>query len=380
MAHAAGALPVGLPRGRRQHHRQRGASEPEQRPRCLHHAAAVDRGRLQPGLRRAAACGWRSGGPAGPQGRDASGAGVLRSVLAPRGTEHLNRPAHRCACAHGDGCSLRLPGNPGDLDVGVHEPLRAAEGSRHLGGHLRSGGGVRSHHRWCTARALLVRLDLSGQHPARPDHLGPWSDPHPEDRPTPSASLRHPRGAHLDPRGHFAGPRHHPRSAMGMVVGDDAGVLRRRRRHPRDLRPRRATDTGAPARRKGLRHCQVLGRRHGHRRLVLLPVRVHLLDHPVLPIRQGLFDLVSGRAHAALRHRLGGLHPDWSDSGAQGRDSPGVGNRSPIHGGRAGDRGAERNPGCSVLRMDPALDGVLGAGSVVQHCSRHRSGHERADP
>ena len=50
-----GAVPLGVPGGGGQHHRQRGPAQPEPAPGRLDHLAAVDRRRLQPGLRRAAA-------------------------------------------------------------------------------------------------------------------------------------------------------------------------------------------------------------------------------------------------------------------------------------------------------------------------------------
>jgi len=49
-----------------------------------------------------------------------------------------------------------------------------------------------------------------------------------------------------------------------------------------------------------------------------LPLRVHLPDHPVLPIREGLLDSLCWCAHAPLRHRGSHLHAHRRRDGAQG--------------------------------------------------------------
>ena len=98
---------------------------------------------------------------------------------------------------------------------------------------------------------------------------------------------------------------------------------------------------GPAARRPGLQDPALHGRRAVDLGGVLLPLRVHLPHHPVLPVRQGVLDPVRRRAHAAVRHRRRRLHADRRRGGAQGGDTPGGHDGTAADGGRAGGGGLQ---------------------------------------
>ena len=127
-----------------------------------------------------------------------------------------------------------------------------------------------------------------------------------------------------------------------------------------------AAHRGAAARRPGLQDPPL------HRRCrldlggVLLPLRLHLPHHPVLPVRQGLLDAVGRRAHAAVRHR-GGVSrrspPSWRCRWARGSSS-----RWACADGSWPRRGGiQLVGGHRLLGADHAGHGAAGPRAVVDH-------------
>ena len=128
---------------------------------------------------------------------------------------------------------------------------------------------------------------------------------------------------------------------MGLGVGGHAGLLRRRRRPPGRLRAARAAHRGPAARRAGLRDPTLQRRRALHLGGLLLPLRVHLPDHPVLPVRQGLLDAVGRRAHAALCRSSRPSSPRSRPSWRSGRVPARRDGRAAAHGGRSARGGLQ---------------------------------------
>ena len=136
------------------------------------------------------------------------------------------------------------------------------------------------------------------------------------------APLRHPGRADLDGGDHDAGAGHHRGAAVGLGLGGHAGLLRRRRGPADRLHIAGAAHRGTAARRPGLQDPALHRRRAVHLGGVLLPLRVHLPHHPVLPVRQGLLDALGRPAHAAVRDRRRRVHADRRGGGAEGGDAP----------------------------------------------------------
>ena len=119
------------------------------------------------------------------------------------------------------------------------------------------------------------------------------------------------------------GARHHRGAPVGLGLGRHAGLLRDRGGLADRLHIDGVADGGSAARRAGLQDPSLHRRRAVHLGGVLLPVRLHLLDHAVLPVRQGVLDALGRRAHAPLRDRRRHRHADRSRRRAQGRLAPG---------------------------------------------------------
>ena len=97
----------------------------------------------------------------------------------------------------------------------------------------------------------------------------------------------------------------------------------------------------------------------------LLPVRVHLPHHAVLPVRQGLLDVVGGPAHAAVRIRRRHATPIAAVVASRwgaARRRP----RAPSHGGwtRRDGFDSEANTGTSADRLAMVLL-ALGLSSIT---------------
>ena len=147
-------------------------------------------------------------------------------------------------------------------------------------GHRR---GLRPHHRGRTARALLVRLDLPGQRTHRDRDAGrrPVADPAPA--PGHGPPVRRWRRLRLDGGRHGTGARHHRGTAVGMGGTRHRGLLCRRRRPPGPLHGARAAHDRTAPRCARLLHPPVHRGSALHLGGLLLPLRVHLPDHPVFP-------------------------------------------------------------------------------------------------
>src|SRR6185436_9297512 len=137
-------------------------------------------------------------------------------------------------------------------------------------------------------------------------------------------------------------------SLISNVFGQrrEPGRIRGRRRAAGRVHRLGAADRPPDARRAAVpQHAVQRGQRRGHRR-VLHVVRLHLPDHPVLPVRQGLRAAVHRRAPAAGgavgRHRLGGRDTAGGAGGHQARRH----RRARRHGGllRLGGRDYRRDP------------------------------------
>ena len=179
----------------------------------------------------------------------------------------------------------------------------------------------------------------------------------------------------------------------GWGSARSARRVRRLRRAARRVHRRRAARPAPDARRAAVPQPAVQrGQRRGHGG-VLHPARLHLPDHPVLPVRPGLRAAVHRRAPApggaGGRRRLRGRNP----AGGAGRHQAGRHGRPGRHGGvlRLGRGGDHRDHQLRHHRRADgrvrARDGAhLRAGDRVHHgrrgaaAGRHRFGGQRLDP
>ena len=227
-------VPQRVPRGGRQHDRQRGAAHAQPRARRHHQPAAVDRRRLHPGVRRAAAGVRQPRRPLRPQGRAADRSGAVRRHLG-AGRRSPAPPSELIAAraAMGIGAALVFPATLAILTNVFTEPTRAGQGHRRLVGGHRPGRRARPGHRRLAARALLVGLDLPGQRPDRRRRPGRWARGWCPTSRDPDAGRLDPVGLVTLHRRDRAARVHRDRgAAQGWTSADDH---RRVRRRPRAL-------------------------------------------------------------------------------------------------------------------------------------------------
>ena len=302
-ARARRALPLRVRRQPRRDDRQRHAAAPDARPRRDHPRPAVGRRRLHAGVRRARAARRQPGRPLRPPGGAARRPRRLRRRQRPRRADAVDGGADRHARRHGRRRGDHLPDDAVDHHERLHRAGRARQGDRHLGRDHRRGDRARPDRRRLAARGVLlagvVPRDGAGR-ARRASALVLWVVP----------TSRDPQAPRLDVAGLVLST---------LAVGTPSSRSSRRRAWAGRRRRRSALFAAAAiltaafvARERRTAQPMLDVRLFRNLRFSAASVavtiellrarRLHLPDHPVLPVPQGLRAAGDRPAAAAGRH------------------------------------------------------------------------------
>ena len=287
--------------------RQRRAADAGARAARVQQPAAVDRRRLQPGVRRAAAGAGEPLRPRGPQGHAAGGPGGVRRRERRGRLRRRLRAADRRALLHGPGRGDGVPRDAvADLEH-LHRALRARAGDRPVGRDRGRGDRAGTDRRRLAARRFTWPSIFFAMAPValRGGRLVACSVPTSRDLAAPrtdragTSRCRRPRSRCWSSR---SSRRRNSGWGSARTLAGFVGAARlcwrrffaceRRMREP-------MLDVELFRNPRFTAACAAVTV------VVLHPVRLHLPDHPVLPVHQGLQPAVGGRAPAAGGRRGG---------------------------------------------------------------------------